>query len=57
MLTDIQAMIVDYKKKQNYSNLVTNHDSDENLNLPTNPDTALEEHHTTANLPNLKATS
>lgn len=58
MLTDIQAMIVDYKKKQNYSNLVTNHDSEDNLNLPTNPDTAQEEHtHTTANLPNLKATS
>ena len=28
MLSDIQAMIVDYKKKSHYSNLVTNHDSE-----------------------------
>ena len=27
MLSDIQAMIVDYKKKSHYSNLVTNHDT------------------------------
>ena len=26
MLSDIQAMIVDYKKKSHYSNLVTNHE-------------------------------
>jgi len=29
MLSDIQAMIVDYKKKSHYSNLVTNHDEDQ----------------------------
>ena len=28
MLSDIQAMIVDYKKKSHYSNLVTNHDTE-----------------------------
>ena len=28
MLSDIQAMIVDYKKKSHYSNLVTNHDDE-----------------------------
>lgn len=27
MLSDIHAMIVDYKKKSHYSNLVTNHDT------------------------------
>jgi len=29
MLSDIQAMIVDYKKKSHYSNLVTNHETEE----------------------------
>lgn len=54
MLTDIQAMIVDYKKKQNYSNLVTNHENEEGQNLPTNPDTFVGEN---PDLPKLTATT
>ena len=42
MLTDIQAMIVDYKKKSNYSNLVTNHETEEEL--PTNHDIMNDDH-------------
>lgn len=33
MLTDIQAMIVDYKKKSHYSNLVTNHETEDEAHL------------------------
>ena len=31
MLSDIQAMIVDYKKKSNYSQLVSNHGMEDEL--------------------------
>ena len=31
MLSDIQAMIVDYKKKSNYSQLVSNHGIEDEL--------------------------
>ena len=33
MLTDIQAMIHDYKKKSHYSNLVTNHETEDVAHL------------------------
>ena len=33
MLTDIQAMIVDYKKKSHYSNLVTNHETEDEAHM------------------------
>jgi len=43
-------MIVDYKKKSNYSNLVTNHETEDEL--PANLDNKQYEH-----LPKLTATS
>ena len=44
MLSDIQAMIVDYKKKSHYSNLVTNHETEEDAQLAmTSPGTQEEQ--------------